>query len=181
MKKILFFSLLAGILFIQCSKKESNPFLITKDSVGYLTPDMRMKQLDSVFAKDSIVKLNSSPNAIETQGEVEIYEKGGKRLLTVSPKNETDPNSAIDDIRIVDPRYRTAEGLSLSSTFKDFKETYTVSAIQRIINGIIIFFSDTDIYLTVEERFLPMEIRADLRAKIETDDIDEAASIKYMN
>ena len=56
----------------------NHPFLIKNGSVGNLNKEIKMKQIDSIFAEDSIVKINSSPNALETQGEVEIYEKGGK-------------------------------------------------------------------------------------------------------
>src|SRR5690606_1172702 len=115
----------------------------------------------------------------ETQGEVEIYEKRGQKLLLLSPKNETDPNSTITDIMIFDSRYKTEKGLSTSSTFKDFKDNYTVSDVQRIINGAMVFFSDTDIYLTIESKYLTGEVLNDPDAKLEAHHIIDSATIKY--
>lgn len=179
MKKTLFFGVLVALLFVQCGKESSDPFLIKKGAIGSLTDQIKMRQLDSIFATDSIVKTNSSPNALETQGEVEIYEKGGQKLLLLSPKNETDPNSTITDIMIFDSRYKTDKGLSTSSTFKDFKDNYTVSDVQRIINGAMVFFSDTDIYLTIESKYLTGEVLNDPDAKLEAHHIIDSATIKY--
>ncbi len=117
MKKILFIGALASLLFVQCGK-DSDPFLIQNGAIGNLNKDIKIKQVDSIFAQDSIVKISSSPNALETQGEVEIYEKGGKQLLLLSPNNENDPNSTITNIQVFDPRYKTDKGLSTASTFK---------------------------------------------------------------
>ncbi len=178
MKKTLFLGALVALLFVQCGK-DTDPFLIKKGVVGNLTSQTKMKQLDSIYATDSIVKINSSPNALETQGEVEIYEKGGQKLLLLSPQNETDPNSTITDIMIFDSRYKTDKGLSTSSTFKDFTDNYTVSHIERIINGVLVFFSDSEIYLNIESRYLPTEIRNNLDAPVEASQIDGSASIKY--
>ncbi len=179
MKKTLFFGILATLLFVQCGKESTDPFLIKKGTVGKLTDQAKMKQLDSIFATDSIVKISSSPNALETQGEVEIYEKGGQKLLLLSPQNETDPNSTITDIMIFDSRYKTEKGLSTKSTYKDFKDNHTISDVQRIINGVMVFFSDTDIYLTIESKYLTGEVRNDPNAKLEAHHIIDSATVKY--
>lgn len=179
MKKTLFFGVLAALLFVQCGKESDNPFLIKKGAIGKLTDQVKMKQLDSIFITDSIVKISSSPNALETQGEVEIYEEGGQKLLLLSPHNETDPNSNITDVMIFDSRYKTEKGLSTLSTYKDFRDNHTVSDVQRIINGVMVFFSDTDIYLTIESKYLTGEVRNDPDAKLEAQHIIDSAPIKY--
>ncbi len=178
MKKTLFFGALVGLLFVQCAK-ESDPFIIKKGEIGALTNHTKMKQLDSIFASDSIVKNNSSPNALETQGEVEIYGKDGKKLLLLSPEIENDPNSTITDILVFDSRYKTEKGVNTTSTFKDFKDNYTISNIQRILNGVLVFFSDTDIYLTIDAKYLTAEVRQDPRATLESKHILDSAPIKY--
>ena len=178
MKKTLLLVSLASLLFVQCGK-DSDPFLIKKGTIGNLTDRTKMKQLDSIFTLDSIVKTHSSPNALETQGEVEIYEKGGKKLLLLSPEDETDPNSTITDIILFDSRYKTEKGLSTSSTFKDFKDNYTVSDVQRIINGVMVFFSDSDIYITIDGKNLPEDVRNNIETPIEASQIPDSAPIKY--
>ncbi|MDC7999487.1 hypothetical protein POV26_00395 [Aequorivita todarodis] len=178
MKKTLILIGIVSLAFVQCGK-DSDPFLIKNGSIGNLTSEMKVKQIDSIFAADSIVKINSSPNALETQGEVEIYEKGGKKLLLLSPKDEADPNSTITDILVFDPRYKTEKGLNSASKFKDFKANHAVANVQRILRGVMVFLKDSDIYLTIDEQYLPAELRNDPDAKIEASQIPDDAPIKY--
>lgn len=167
------------LVFVGCGK-DSDPFLIKDGAIGNLTHEIKMKQLDSIFVNDSIVKINSSPNALETQGEVEIYEKGGQKLLLLSPEDETDPNSTITDILIFDSRYRTEKGLNKSSLFKDFKENYTIGSIQRILNGVIVFMDDSDFYLTIDQQYLQEEVRYNPDLAVEANNILDSAPIKYL-
>ncbi|MGB3345477.1 MAG: hypothetical protein WBA61_16325 [Aequorivita sp.] len=180
MKKTL--ALVAVILtvtvFVGCGK-DSDPFLIKDGAIGNLTHEIKMKQLDSIFTNDSIVKINSSPNALETQGEVEIFEKGGQKLLLLSPENETDPNSTITDILIFDSRYKTEKGLDRTSLFKDFKENYKIGSIQRILNGVLVFLDDSDIYLTIDQQYLQEEVRYNPDVPLEANHILDSAPIKY--
>lgn len=179
MKKIYILLAVTALLFVQCKENE-DPYRIYEGGIGKITPTTKIKQLDSIFATDSIVKTSASPNAIETQGEVEIYEKGGKRLLFVTPKDENDPNSRISDILIYDSRFQTKEGLNANSTFKDFKEAYTINRIDRILNGVLVSFEDSDIYLTIDAKQLTPEARDNKDFKIEPSHIFDSAPIKYL-
>lgn len=178
MKKNLLLALFAGILLTQCGKGE-DPFALKNGLIGPLTKRVQMKQLDSIFANDSIVKLNPIENALGTQGEVEIYDKTGKKLLLISPNNETDPNSLISNIQIFDARYKTEKGLTVSSTFKVVKEHYEIAAIENAINAVVVFLKDSDIYLTIDKKQLPENIRYDYSSKIEISQIPEEATFKY--
>ncbi|WP_347373096.1 hypothetical protein [Aequorivita sp. Q41] len=169
---------IVSLTFIQCGK-DSDPFIIKKSAIGTLTNDIKMKQIDSIFANDSIVKIQSSPNALETQGEVEIYEKGGKKLLLLSPKNEADPNTTITNIQVFDPRYKTDKGLNSASIFKDVKENYTIENIETTINSIVVFLKDSDVYLTIDKKSLPEELRYDMNLKVEASQIPDVAPFKY--
>lgn len=178
MKKTILIGAVAALLFVQCGK-DSDPFNIERGSIGNLNSEIKIKQIDSIFAKDSIVKINSSPNALETQGEVEIYEKGGKKLLLLSPDDESDPNSTITNIQVFDARYKTDKGLNSASTFKDVKANYTVDNIETTINAIVIFLKDTDVYLTIDKKNLPEELRYDPNVKVEASQIPDDAPFKY--
>lgn len=181
MKKILFLGALSALLFVQCGKSSKNdPFLITEDAIGNLTYGTRIKQLDSIFATDSIVKIQSSPNAIETQGEVEVYEKGGKKLMLLSPKAEMDPNSEVSDILFYDSRYHTESGLSKESTFQDFSGKYEIEEIHQTLNNVVVFFKDTNLYLTLDVKYLLPEVRGNRSAKISANHIQDDAPIKYL-
>ena len=61
MKKTLFIGAMSAVLFIQCDKKNDS-FIIGQGMLGKLSKDVQIKQVDSLFANDSIVKLNSQRN-----------------------------------------------------------------------------------------------------------------------
>ncbi|WP_246516180.1 hypothetical protein [Aequorivita echinoideorum] len=177
MKKILF---IAGIsmAFVQCGK-DSDPYLIKNGAVGNFSKEMKMKQVDSIFSNDSIVKLSSVKGAIGTQGEVEIYDKDGSKLLLLSPNDESSPDSEITNIQVFDPRYKTEKGLTPASTFKDVKANYTIDNIQTTINSVVVFLKDSDIYLTIDKKNLPEELRYNMDAKVEATQIPDEAKFKY--
>lgn len=178
MKNTLFIVAFASLLFIQCGKK-SDPFLIEKGAIGDLTKEIQMRQIDSLFANDSIVKLSPVKDAIGTQGEVEIYEKGGAKLLLLSPRDENDPNSLISNIQVFDQRYKTIKGLHKGSTFKDIKANYTISDIETTINAVVVFLEESDVFITINKNQLPENLRYDPSLEVEASQIPDEATFKY--
>lgn len=178
MKRTIVFGALLAILFMQCGK-DSDPFLIENGKVGGLTKETQMKQIDSIFANDSIVKLNPIESALGTQGEVEIYEKGGKKLLLLSPDNESDPSSVINNIQIFDSRFATDKGLNIGSTFGDIKANYEIDAIENAINSVVIFLKNSEVFITIDKKQLPESIRYNFNAKVEATQIPDEATFKY--
>jgi len=178
MKKNIFIAVLASILFTQCAE-EKNPFLIKNGEIGNLTSKAQIKQVDSIFELDSIVPLSTIQNSLGTQGEVEIYEKGGKKLLLLSPDNETDPESRISYIQVFDERFTTDRGLSLSSTFADVKANYEIAGIQNAINVVVVFLKDSDVYITIDKKELPESLRYNYNTKVEATQIPDGAKFKY--
>lgn len=179
MKKSLLIVAFAALLFAQCAE-EKDPFLIKNGEIGHLSKQIKMKQVDSIYAMDSIVKLSSIENALGTQGEVEVYEKGGKKLLLLSPDDESDPNSVISNIQIFDDRFKTEKGLHLNSTFADVKANYEVVGIQNAINSVVVFLKDSDIYITIDKKELPESLRYNYNAKVDVTQIPDAAKFKYL-
>jgi len=178
MKKLLFISFMVSILFVQCGK-DTDPFLITDGSIGNLEKAVRMKQIDSIFAQDSIVKLNPIENALGTQGEVEIYDKEGNILLLITPEDDIDPEARISNIQVFDGRYRTELGLNPKSTFKEIKDNYEIAGIDNAINSVVIYIKDSDIFITIDKKQLPENIRYNFTAKIEVSQIPDEATFKY--
>jgi hypothetical protein len=170
---------LSALVFVQCETQQ-DPFEVSEDRVGLLTKEVQIKQLDSIFKMDSIVKLSSIENALGTQGEVEVYEKGGKKLLTVSPHDETDPNSTIQSIQLFDERYKTEKGLSVKSTFKDIKENYTIKNMMTSISTVLVFLEDSNVFITIDKKQLSENARYDPSLKIEASHIPDTATFKYV-
>ncbi|MDC7996056.1 hypothetical protein [Altibacter sp. HG106] len=167
-----------AFVFIQCGD-EADPFLIQKDAVGPLAKNTAMKKVDSIFANDSIVKLNPNENALGTQGEVEVYDTDGTKLLLLSPEDENDPSAHITNIQIFDSRYKTEKGLNIKSTFGDLKANYEIAGIENAINSVVVFLKDSNIYVTIDKKQLPENIRYDYQAKIEQSQIPNEATFKY--
>jgi len=177
LKKII--AIVSGtLLFIQC-KEEINPFLISNDSVGTLTRGMTIKEIDSTFAKDSIVKLYAQNEELPTQGEVEIYKKNGTKLVSISPVTNNDPDALISNFQFFDPRYKTDKGLNLSSTFKDIKANYKISNIETTISTVVIFIEDNDLFINIDKNELPENFRYNPNLVIDVTNIPDEAKIKY--
>jgi len=177
-KKTLLTGIFTIILLTQC-KEEKDSFLLSKESIGPLNKTTLIKQVDSIFALDSIVRLNPVKNSLGTQGEVEIYEKGGNKLLLISPRNEKDPNSLISNVQIFDKRFKTEKGLNPMSTWADVKANYKIENIQNAINSVVVFLKDSNIYITIDKKQLPENIRYNYTAKIEVTQIPDTATFKY--
>ena len=178
MKKTILITL-ASIAFIQCSKKE-DPFLIQQDKIGALQKEFTMKQIDSVFANDSIIKHVNGDGFTGNYSDIEVYEKGGKHLLSLSPSDATDSNSTINIVTIRDNRYQTDKNINLNSTFKDFKTHYEVLKIDRILNNINIEFKNQDFYITIAIDELPGDYKFDYSRTIDVASIPDEAKIKSM-
>ena len=166
------------LLFIEC-KEEINPFLISNDSVGALTRGMTIKEIDSIFAQDYIVKLYAQNEELPTKGEVEIYKKNGTKLVSISPVTNNDPDALISNFQFFDPRYKTDKGLNLSSTFKDIKANYKISNIETTISTVVLFIEDSDFFINIDKKELPENIRYNPNLEIDITNIPDEAKIKY--
>ncbi|MGX1929770.1 hypothetical protein [Flagellimonas sp. 2504JD4-2] len=171
MKKI---SLAFGIclLLIGCGEKDTS-FLITETSVGPLLNDTPVEDLEKVFIKDSIAKDSAKPDS----GKIEVYQKNGKHLLTLSPSSDSIPT--VENIRIFDTRYKTDGGVGLQSTFQDIQNQYTIKKIVTTINSIVIFPKESNLYFTIDKEELPSNLRY-TSTKIEAVQIPPTAKIKYL-
>ncbi len=179
MKKLVIVPILIlGALCMQCQKEKDTTFLITKDTVGKLNKTAVFKQLDSIYALDSIVKDSTRTQLGAKTSKVRVYEKGGLHLLTLTPT--TDSLQKIENIRIVDPRFVTEKGVGLLSTFKDIKENHPIKKIVTSMNNVVIFLKGSDLYFTIDKQELPPSLRYASSTNIEEVQIPDAAKIKYM-
>jgi len=178
MKKTILITLIS-IALIQCTKKE-DPFLIQKDKIGVLQKEYTIKQIDSVYANDSIVKYVDGDEFTGNSTDIKVYEKGGAHLLSLSPSESLDENAKINIVTIHDARYKTDKNVSLNSTFKDFKTYYEVSKIDRILNNINVEFKNQDFYITISIDELPSAYKFDYSRSIDTESIPDTAKIKSL-
>jgi hypothetical protein len=171
---------LISLLIFSCQKeKKQNPFEITNNRIGVLTNKIQVKQLDSVFANDSIAKRTQGDQFLNNVNEIEVYEKGGAKLLVLEAQKESDPTSTIENIQIIDPRYKTSSGLSSGSIFKDIKDNYNISKINNTLSTAVIFVDSIQAYFTIDKKELSKKFQSTTDIEITVTDIPDSAKIKH--
>lgn len=178
MKNIIFTLCILSIVFTSC-KKEVNPFLISKNNIGLLTDSTQVKDIEAIYANDSVVKRIDGDEFTGSINDIKIYDKTGKQLLILSPNQALDSTATITTIKVVDPRYKTAKGLNTTSTFGDIKNHYTISSIQNTLRNVVVFVNDINGFFTIDKMELPSELRMDVNKKIEAIQIPDTAKIKH--
>ncbi|WP_298236825.1 hypothetical protein [uncultured Algibacter sp.] len=174
-----FLVIIVFLLFFIACKNEKDPFHISKQHVGFLTDSTQVKDLEVIFAKDSLVKFTSGDEFAGNINNIQVFEKGGKKLLVLSPKHSLDSTSVIQNVQIVDSRYKTRENISSLSTFKDITSTYKVSRINNLINSVVVFVNEINAAFTIDKKELPANLRFDMNLTIEATHIPDNAKIKY--
>jgi len=136
----------------------------------------RLAELDEVFLLDSLVRDTALLN-MGRNGKIEVYEKGGAHLLTLTPDADSIPG--IENVQIRDTRFQTAEGISLESTYGDIEQAYEVRKVVSSMNNVLVLLKDHPLYVTISREELPAAIRY-TETNIEAVQIPEQARIKYM-
>ena len=177
-KLIVLASICSALFLAHCSPEKDVRFLVQADQVGPLTKSMSLDSVEIVFKNDSIVR-DTTPKVMgSTRNKILIYEKGGTHLLTLT--TGTDSLQPIANIQIHDPRYKTAEGVGISSTFKEIKQAYEIRKVVTSLNNMVIFVKNSDIYFTIAKDQLPGSLRYNTNLNIEAVQIPDKAQLKYI-
>ena len=181
LKKITYLFLVL-FLSIQCSTKKDQ-FLIEKGRVGLLTKKTTIKDLKSIFEKDSIVSALYADREIDKKlfsvenDEYLIYSKKGKLLLEIVPTNLNDLSSGIKSIQIFDNNFKTAKGISLQSASKDIKEHYKVNKVETTLTSATLFIDELNATISIDKKDLGLN--GFRRVEVSIDQIPDLAKIKY--
>ena len=175
-------SILSLIIFsviLTSCKNEQDPFQLSKQNIGLLTDSTQIKDLKHIYSNDSIVKFISGDEFTGNKNDIEIFEKGGKKLLILTPRQSLDSTSVIENIQVIDPRYKTDKNITTLSTFKDLTSNYKISRIDNLINSIVISVNDINSAFTIDKKELPANLRFDMNINFEATHIPDHAKIKY--
>ena len=142
-----------------------------------MTDSTQVKDLESLFINDSIAKYNSDNKITGNDNDFELYEKGGRLLLVLTPSAALDSTSTFKLVRVVDDRFKTAKGITSRSTFKELKDAYEISGIQNTSKSLIVSFKSVNVYVTIDMSELPAELGYDPEIKIEAIQIPDNAII----
>ncbi|MCK7592020.1 hypothetical protein M0G43_15635 [Subsaxibacter sp. CAU 1640] len=178
MKKYYIYTIILTLVLSSC-KKEQDPFLVSKQGVGLLNDSTQVKDLKLVFPKDSIANYKGDSTFKIPMNLIEVYEKNGKLLLSLTPKTIADSTSTISNVRIEDSRFKTEKNISTLSRFKDIQAAYKISKIDNLINSIVISVNEINAQFAIDKNQLPANLRYDMGLKIEASQIPDNAKIKY--
>ena len=138
-----------------------------------------VKDLNEVYKNDSIVFRIDDVAFIGNRNDIEIFDKTGNQLLVLIPKKYKDSTSTIKTIKIIDARYKTANGVNPMSTFGELKNNYKISSIQNTLRNVVVFVNEIDAFFTIDKKELPAELQFNPNAQIEAIQIPDKAKIKY--
>jgi len=170
--------LFSFILLTQCQKEKDPNFILSSEQVGKLNKNALARDLELIFAEDSLVMDTVKLDFGSGASKIKVFEKGGAHLLTLTPNADSIPT--VQNVKINDPRYKTSNGISVNSTFKDIKGKYKIKKIITSINNVVILLKDNDIYFTIDKTELPASLRYSANTNIEAVQIPDNAKIKYM-
>ena len=181
MKNILVVSVIFALLFASCTKdKSTDLFLVKKGQIGLLTDSTQVKDLDMIFANDSVVRYVAGDEFAGSVNSIEVFEKGGKKLLDLSPREALDSTSVISSITIMDSRYKTDKDISTLSSFKAINDSYKISKIDKLIdNSLVISVNEIDATFTIDKNDLPAALRFTTERTIDAIQIPGETRIKY--
>ena len=178
MKNFIFFLLSVTFIFNSCST-EVDQFLITKNSVGLLTDSTQVKDLKLVFPNDSLNKFIGGDEFLGKSNIIKVFEKETKKLLLeLTPKEALDSLSTIQNIRIIDSRYKTKKALNNICDFDCISGNYTISSIQNTLRNLIVSVDEINAYFTIDKSELPESLRYNMNLKIDKVSVPKSAKIK---
>ncbi|KGL61166.1 hypothetical protein SAMN04487762_1833 [Polaribacter sp. Hel1_33_78] len=166
-----------SLLIISCNKNDK--FKIEKGKVGLISTVTTIKDLETIFNNDSLVK-NLSEGALgnnyfQDDDEILVFEKGGKHLLTIIPKDQLDSTSTIRSIEIHDNRFKTEVGLSLSSNFSEINANNSIRP-ESTLQSVTLFLDELNATITIDKEELG--IKDIITQKISLEQIPDLAKIK---
>lgn len=172
--------ILTTVLLISCGN--NGKFKIAKGKVGAITTKTTIQELDKIFENDSIVKNLSEgalgDNYFQNDDEYLIFEKGGKHLLTIIPKEQLDSSSTFKSIQIFDGRYKTEKGLSLNSSFADVNLNNNINKVETSFSSATLFIDDLNATIAIDKEQLGLKVFSSSTQKVSLEQIPDLAKMK---
>ena len=165
-----------ALLLTQCSTEKEDPFLIGKDRVGKLLKSHKLSDLETVFQADSLIRDTTRLN-MGGNRKIEVYEKGGAHLLTLTPSRDSVPG--IESVWIHDKRYKTVEGIGLEATYGEIEKAFEIRKVVSSLNNVLVLLKDNPVYFTISREELPGSLKYS-GTPVEAVQIPDEARVKYV-
>jgi len=148
-----------SLFIISCSN--SNKFKIEKGVVGTINTKTTVQELSTIFKTDSLVKNLSEgaqgDNYFQEDDEYFVFEKGGKLLLTILPKEQLDSTSTIKSIEIHDERFKTESGININSTFLEINANNNINRVESTFSSATLFLDNLNTTITIDNEELGLK------------------------
>ena len=171
MKKHTYNSLVLVLLLSIFSCSDSEKFDIEKGKVGHLTTKTTIKELSEIFKNDSIVSNLSEgalgDNYFQDDDEYLIYNKLGKHLLTIVPKEQLDTTSTIKSIQVFDDRFKTKTGLTIRTTFSDIRANNNINKIESSFSSATLFIDELNVTIAIDKQELGLKAFSNQKVTLE--------------
>ncbi|CAM1333520.1 hypothetical protein [Tenacibaculum aestuariivivum] len=170
---------LISVIFIQCGNSKYD---VSKGKIGELTTKTTINEVTKIFKNDSIVKILSEGakgnNFFQEDDKYLIFEKGGKHLLTIVPKEQLDSLSTIRSVEIFDERFKTVTGLNINSLFQEINANNTISKVESSFLSATLFIDDLNATVSIDKEDLGLKDFSTQKVSIEQ--IPDLAKIKSL-
>ena len=175
-----FLSLVVLVMLCIVGCTNNSKFVLDKGVVGSINKTTTIAELDKIFENDSIVRNLSEgalgDNYFQDDDNYLIYEKGGKHLLTIVPKEQLDSTSTIKSIEIHDSRYQTKLGVSLNSTFSEINANYVVRP-ETTLQSVTLFVDELNATIAIDKEELGLRDFG-MSQKVSLEQIPDLAKVK---
>lgn len=159
MRKSILFIFAFTLIFASCT--DSAKYQIKKGKVGHLTPKTTIQDLQDIFKNDSIVSNLSEGSTgdyrLQDDDEYLIYDKEGSHLLTVVPKEQLDSTSTIKSIQIFDKRFKTEEGINITSTFAEINASNNIDKVESTFSSATLFIDELNATISIDKQELGLK------------------------
>lgn len=177
MNKYICLFVIIGATLASCTS-QNDPFTIADGKVGKLNKTDAIKDLYTIYAKDSIVGDSIGISKGLVGSRISVFEKGGAPLLHLNPVQ--DSISVIGSVRVLDKRFKTDKGIGLESTFKEVSKAYSIDKIQTTFSSVVVSFKQAEVYVTIDRKSLPEDLRYGTIETLEAIQIPQEAPIKNL-
>ena len=154
-----FLTLCLAVFFAKCS--DNSKFEINKGKVGQITTETTVKDLEALFVNDSIVKILSEGakgnRHFQDDDEYLIYDKEGKHLLTITPKEQLDETSTLKCVEIFDDRYKTESGINVNASFGDINTKEQISKVESTLSSATLFIDNLNATFAIDKEELGLK------------------------
>ncbi len=173
MQKNILFPLVFIFLMSACSK-EKKQTTFGKNHVGPVHSAIKPEQVNQLFTRDSIGKLEESQGIVQQKTQ-KIYDpKTGQPLLELIFQNQGD-SLQLHAIEIISKKYVSDKGVPAFAPLREWKSKHKLTKADRTLRHIIVYVDDINATLTFKEEDLPYNLQHRPLSKVDPDLIKKDA------